>query len=536
MSRVKLYLTGVFRVERADGADLTPRGAKECALLALLARSQSGERARAWLQATLWSDRAKDQAAASLRQAVLQIRRALGDEQDILTSAFRSIGLRLEAVNIVSDPRFEFLEGMDVRDQAFESWLTVERSAFELETAGLQAGHTPRTALHAKRAWPENGPDCIMLQAAGNLSATHWGQERALADVTRIALADMFSGPVVEQEFGQFGPNVWQVSLSCLPGTSGGGALRISLNDAATHHVFWSRNVDLPTGNVDPTNAIAALALIRELCSALQDQLAASIGVGITSENANILAGQATKKLFSMRADEVGKADRLFAQAFDCDPRGLYLAYRALVREVQFIERLGDDNELLQEECAALARRAMELEPRNATVLSVLSITRLHLAEDVHAAFEYAARAIRSDRTNPMAWWAQGAAQVAAGDPVRAFESATVAARLAEGSPLEFWAKSQLSGAAIAMRKLGFAKSVFNNVSFNRPSFRPPLRYLLALHATDEEWDIAMDIARRLEKIEPDFSIDRMLSDDTYPSILLRKPYGLSKDRLRSIV
>lgn len=67
-----LHLFGPFHAETPDGSDLTPKSAKACALLAILARQPRMEHARTWLQDRLWSDRGRDQAAASLRQALSQ--------------------------------------------------------------------------------------------------------------------------------------------------------------------------------------------------------------------------------------------------------------------------------------------------------------------------------------------------------------------------------------------------------------------------------------------------------------------------------
>lgn len=65
--RVRIHLTGPFRVEGADGTDRTPKSSKGCGLLALLACHPQTRRSRSWLQSKLWSDRAPEQAAASLR-------------------------------------------------------------------------------------------------------------------------------------------------------------------------------------------------------------------------------------------------------------------------------------------------------------------------------------------------------------------------------------------------------------------------------------------------------------------------------------
>src|SRR5438874_766937 len=64
---LRIALIGAFRVLAPDGEDLTPRGRKARALLAILALTPTRRRSRPALQDKLWSDRGPEQGAASLR-------------------------------------------------------------------------------------------------------------------------------------------------------------------------------------------------------------------------------------------------------------------------------------------------------------------------------------------------------------------------------------------------------------------------------------------------------------------------------------
>ncbi len=76
---LRIHVIGAFRVLAHDGEDLTPRGRKARALLAMLALTPTRRRSRPALQDKLWSDRGAEQGAASLRQTLTEIRRSLGD-------------------------------------------------------------------------------------------------------------------------------------------------------------------------------------------------------------------------------------------------------------------------------------------------------------------------------------------------------------------------------------------------------------------------------------------------------------------------
>lgn len=138
-----LRMIGMFEVRDAAGVDRTPRGAKARALLAMLARTPGQRRPRRWLESRLWSDRGQEQASGSLRQALTELRKALGPLADRLTSDrdcvalgdFRSDLSNPAAVRAALAQGHEFLEGIDIADAAFNAWLREERLKLAAETS-----------------------------------------------------------------------------------------------------------------------------------------------------------------------------------------------------------------------------------------------------------------------------------------------------------------------------------------------------------------------------------------------------------------
>src|ERR1044071_8064236 len=72
-SEIKLDLLGPVRLANSAGDDFTPRARKTRALLAVLALSK-GAVTRSRLTELLWGDRGDEQAKASLRQALYELR------------------------------------------------------------------------------------------------------------------------------------------------------------------------------------------------------------------------------------------------------------------------------------------------------------------------------------------------------------------------------------------------------------------------------------------------------------------------------
>jgi hypothetical protein len=138
MGDLRVHLMGPLRIVCPHTGDLTPRGARAQAIVALLALAPSQERSRAWLQARLWSDRAPAQAAGSLRQELTKLRKLLGQEH--LMTGFQRVrlaGVSVDLAEIVDRGRLpdgllaaevpDLLEGLEIEDEEFEDWLRVER-------------------------------------------------------------------------------------------------------------------------------------------------------------------------------------------------------------------------------------------------------------------------------------------------------------------------------------------------------------------------------------------------------------------------
>lgn len=131
-----LDLVGPLRLRDMLGSDLTPKGMKAQGMLALIGTSPVLRRSRAWLQDKLWSDRAPEQGAASLRQCLVRIRSALGRHVGCLETDRTWVAFDPGRVQVrrdcgpVAARDAEFLEGIDIRDPEFEHWIRDQRMAY----------------------------------------------------------------------------------------------------------------------------------------------------------------------------------------------------------------------------------------------------------------------------------------------------------------------------------------------------------------------------------------------------------------------
>ena len=185
VASLKLHLLGEFRVETGTGEDIAITSKKSQALLAYLALATEQKQNRDKLAFLLWSDRPDERARHSLRQCVLTLRKTLGDETEellVAESEWLSMGAGAVEVDALTFERLvgedarealeqalgvyvgELLEGLNIRSEEFEAWLSAERPRFRALAVNALTG------LAELRA------------AAGDLDAAVEAAQRLLAE------------------------------------------------------------------------------------------------------------------------------------------------------------------------------------------------------------------------------------------------------------------------------------------------------------------------------------------------------------------
>ncbi len=529
LSPLTIHLHGVFRVTSQADGDVTPRAEKAQALIALLATSPNGERSRQWLQAKLWSDRGPAQAAGSLRQALVQIRQAFGTSKDVLSSTRSRVSLDMTQVHIAPPTGQEFLEGMDVRDSEFESWLTLERSMREAPAPVRPAHLMPDQPL---RETPRTWTVSVDAKSIGGDLAEWFSQ--LFADAVSRHMRDFFSARVVVGSSSDIVNPVLTVKVNAFSGGASSLGVRVSLEHLQTGEQLWAGSQHVTANGGPPIDDPDVLRLLNELVEAVGDTLVGNRLADL--DDPDQMCRQAIRGLFSMRAEDVLAADHRFAEAFDRRERGLYLAWRAQIKTIQKVERHDSDAKRLREEAEYLCARALELEPNNSMVLATVANTRGFLMQDPHSSLALARRSVELNPGNPMAWWALSSANVYGGDIKSSYLIALNARKLAALSPNRFWWDNQLFGAAVVMGRLDEALKLAEAAYAQNPNFRPPLRYLIAFYANAAREEDALRAASALTGLEPDFTVERLVRDREYPASLIHRAPGLDIDKVSSII
>uniref|UniRef100_UPI002624EE0C hypothetical protein n=1 Tax=uncultured Kiloniella sp. TaxID=1133091 RepID=UPI002624EE0C len=127
---LKLRLYGTFSAEWSDGSKLNVRSTKLRAMIALLAMAPDMTRTRSWLQDKLWSLSGVELGRASLRRGLSDLKRAIGPDFDSLfVVSHDNIGLNHDLVELIgTSAEGEFLEGLEIAEGGFTSWVNEQRS------------------------------------------------------------------------------------------------------------------------------------------------------------------------------------------------------------------------------------------------------------------------------------------------------------------------------------------------------------------------------------------------------------------------
>lgn len=525
---IEISLWGCFRVTAPDQTDMTPRSAKACALLALLATSRGMLRNRKWLQSMLWSDRQPVQGAGSLRQALTEIRRCFGPFSDLLITNRRDVGLDVTRISLVepdAPTHVQFLEGLDVRDPEFEDWLRQERLQSDaMPPAQSQNDHTVQSMSVVLVPLPTADPntqlvrDVFVDSLARSLTET-------LGLQTEISSVELTGG------------TRHQVCVQAFPASNDQIGLRVRLLVGHLNAVIWTGIGAVDSALLAPLRDTTLGRLCNETVQQLADFLLTvpSDRLQIT-DRANALCRQSIRKIFSLDPVEFETADRLLSEAFEISPRGVFLAWKAQLNVMRLVERTGGCPEGLADSVRALSRRAMELDPWNSVVLATLANAHLLLDRNKSAALDFANRSVELNPLNPLALDSKARGLLHAGRLEEAYAYSKRSQLVCSTSPNKFFWDMGLCVNATFLGRNEEALRLAKTASASRPGFTAPLRYKTVLLANSGDIEGARDTAKQISSQEAGFSVNRLVNDPTYPVAPLRERGLLETDEIRALM
>lgn len=525
---IRLQLVGPFMVLADATSDCTPTGSKNQALLALLALSPSMRRPRRWIEDKLWSTFAPEQASANLRQALTKLRTMLGPHAAALIADRSCVALDTAIVTVdVTDHALrvdegrDLLEGIDVRDPEFEEWLRQERARYRSRVDAARPAQATGLLIRCRSDDHGSGK----LQFIGEVLANQIGE--SIAEQVR---AWRQSGRHVDAGSNDSG----DLEISCDITDIDDGMVGLGGSDSCRNMVFI-KVVHVPTGRIlysklkpvhDPQQVLTSqheiAAIVFEAADRALGKLPLAVDNSRPEARATALSRLALYRMFSFEPDALREADSLLSQAHDVDQNGIYTAWRSLIRTIQMIELLEPDPQALRDETLFLNQRALEEGADNALVQALISQVRVMMLGDAAGGLDLAEQSVERNPTSGFGWLSLSVSRMLAGDQNEAIALSQRARDIARFSPFRQWWDLYHCIVSIGCNQSAAAIEAGEAAARQAPSFRPAHRHLLALYAMDGQLDKARAVADKLIKIEPGFTLDRFLNDETYPVRTLR--------------
>lgn len=512
---LRIDLRAALSVTGSCGTDVTPRGAKAGALIAVLALSPGFRRNRRWIESLLWSLTGREQASASLRQALAALRRELGAAADALCGDRRDIWLDEDRIELTVAPagqRAKLLEGLNIREPAFAEWLKKERS-------GGDAPHPCQTADQIKAA--VDGVVLRYMDRARLAPELELLRDRIVTGLGK-AITERMRGWIQSENYADGAPEA-DVEMECsLAFRDGAGVGIVKLIHRVSGQILLSETLrfDDPVGAaMDPAKHPFPMAPTAEKGIV---RLAALTGRDRPEVHAAAMAEQALEQMFTFRQQGIAAARDTLNHATELAPNGAFHAWRGLASMFESIERLSADPQATLAQMEADAARAMELDAGNPLVQSLTAVMHMVTTGDAAGAEARVAKALSMNPDSATAWLANSVAQSLAGRTEEAYRCSAMARNLASGSRYVHWWDMFHCISAIASNRLIEAREAGEAAALRAPGFRAPHRHLLPLYADAGQVEKARLTAAKLTNIERDFTLARLREDPDYPVRTLR--------------
>ncbi|SLN68472.1 hypothetical protein ROA7450_03669 [Roseovarius albus] len=572
---LSIYLMGPLSVVDEGDQNLTPKNQKSKAALAMLALAPRGSRSRVWLRDKLWSDRSEEQASASLRQALLDIRKSLGpDHKDLLHADKYSVTLDLSKVHIdVLDiiDKIEkegaevtvnaqaisehFLEGFDICDPEFEEWLTLERQIWDRRFSGLQSSDAMATAHdlqsdliqfanlpHASPPAPEAAKANGSGFAFQSGSTRNWAIGLQVLDPTggtgaagpfAILLADKLTRNLNEMgriktyrasenkltSFARLGTSNVTIPLAVRIteiGVMPDIRLSLELVTGDDDVTIWSasqtfRVTDLNQPGSPILNSLVSRAVI-EIGNKLQT---------FTNDLQMVGAGQLIEcvyQIFGLSAPDLDRAEQTLSKLLKQNPSAQAYAWMAFAKSFQVGQRYSQDSAAQISEAHYYATRALEEDEFDPLVLSLAAHIHSYLFSEYDLAASLFERALMADPEQTIGWDLYAMLHAYTGQVDQSLKMANWAQHLGSNTPISYYFDTTKCIAASLAGDYKASIEAGERALVQRPKFNSILRYLISSHAHLGNVQMVEALRQRLMEVEPDFSAE-VLQGSGYPGL-----------------
>jgi len=525
MLKVTVRLIGPFAVSGPRHEDLTPKGTKTCALLALLAVANGAFCSRSWLQDKLWSDRSPQQGQDSLRHAISNLKQALGDSSHILILKGRTIALDRDCAlidlyddlpqeSLLSQPE-QFLAGLEVNDREFAAWqqsmrvnlsspqVLHDRDPSSVVQSGIHIGLLPVESVGRDTAAEVLGSS--LLHRIGT----------SLRNLGPFSIYD-YSGNGQPNPDKFMGPDVLMIVRSIQMGDC--LSVTLSLHRVVDKKVIWSALQTLPLGPqcVDMLSNIV-IQVTDQIASVLAHQ--GILGDKERHQAARLVLG-ALDRMFASSNDDLDAADIALTQATELEQKGVYYAWHAyfLVFRLEAVKGQGMQQEIMQQ-ANELAEKALAIDGNNPLTLALLTHVYAFIFRDFNRAQTLIEPALAINSDALMVQDSYALLNFYMGNMSIAREAARKVLNAGLFNPYRYcFATSMCMIETVSENYDAAVEYGEQALAMHSPTqevmYAPTLRYLAAAQARKGNIERASEVFAMLKKQDPEFAAGDIFNDD----------------------
>jgi TolB-like protein len=546
---VRIHLLGPMRASTCLGADALPRSKKARALLAYLCLSAGEQVSRARLAAMLWDRVPPAQARMNLRQALAELKSALGRLAgeligasrftlslnagacwvDALAASAPASGRNALGSELAALCRGDLLAELDNTSASFDRWLQQERTRFtqRLRSLAGECGTTvsatqqpspPQPCTNSGRlrvgVLPFSADDRVKkANLAFSLSqeiAAGLGRFRWFDAIAPGSLRCTRSGSFSRAQQQERRDLDYLVDGA----VSGGGEsfkIDVRLLAVAGHmRPVWSDCFDLAVSDLHRLDELVTeriVARIDPVILHIEGPRQRRERYGATG-----LLLLAIPMIFSMERRKYEAAGRLIADALRLEPDNAMVEAWAAYWHLFYVgQGWARDREAISAAIERHARRAITLDPENAEGLGIYAHMCSIVHKDFDAARYYFDRSLRLNPSMPFIWALSAMTYCYIGEPDMALVRLERSREVAPLDPYFSWFESFYT---IAYTFKGdYERAVLvgrRAVKANRnfvPGYQPLIASLGHLGRGDE----ARPYVRKLLSLDPSFTVERFL-------------------------
>lgn len=525
-TQIKIFLRGPFRLESAEGSELVSLGLgeKNKALIAILAMRRGQACPRTYIKDKLWSDRAETQGRNSLRQALQQIRRAVGKHQkDFIITDGGPLALSDSVwVDLLDDSdlrgqkfdRDEILAGINVKDQQFKIWLSSLRERLVLQPLSDLSSEKKFSLVH-------QGVSIGILPSVTNQNdqmASLMGNLFLERVITSLGYFDFFDVRDFRDEHRTSrGACDFFLTLTSI-NIGGELTLSLQLNQVLENRWIWGHHLNLDVSSISS----AGLSLHT---SRVVDQLTTKIYQSMDQLNCDqhqaarlVISG--IDQMMCPGKVSLGSAVKDLETACKIDPKGSYFAWHAYSATHMFELKSGQSHNELMNWADELVARALESDPHNPLARTLLTHVYSFLFRDLDRAEALISPLAVSPPDTPLYYYVMGCLRLYQGKIGDARSNARKARQLGAFSPFSHMFSSLNSmletmsadyPAAIRMGEEALRKQLPGG-NF----FQPTLRYLTVAYANNGDMINAKRVYKMYKTQAPEFNVSQ-LDEPSFP-------------------